>query len=75
MVAAITFDEGWAGTLEDGSAVTLCPTSLGQIGGVLPAGEHVLTLTYRDAWVRVGAATSAPLSSAGLWTIRLTPSG
>lgn len=59
LVAAITYDEGWDGTLEDGSAVPLCPTSLGQIGAALPAGEHVLSLTYRDPWVRVGAGISA----------------
>jgi hypothetical protein len=45
--------------LEDGSEVPLCPTSLGQIGALLPAGEHELRLRYRDPWVRVGLAISA----------------
>lgn len=59
LVAAITYDEGWKGSLEDGTAVALCPTSLGQLGVALPAGEHLLSLTYRDPWVRVGVAISA----------------
>jgi hypothetical protein len=59
LVAAITFDEGWQATLDDGTAAPTCPTALGQLGVALPAGEHVVTLRYRDPWVRVGAATTA----------------
>jgi hypothetical protein len=58
LVAAITFAEGWSATLEDGSAVPLCPTLLGQIGAALPAGEHRVRLAYRDRWVPIGAAIS-----------------
>lgn len=59
MVAAITFDESWGATLEDGTALPTCPTALGQLGVALPAGEHRVHLVYRDAWVRVGAAITA----------------
>ncbi|HVS04404.1 MAG TPA: hypothetical protein VMT16_16690 [Thermoanaerobaculia bacterium] len=59
LVAAVTFDRRWTATLEDGTAVPLCPTTLGQIGLVVPPGERVVTLLYRDPWVRIGAALSA----------------
>jgi len=59
LVAAITFDDGWQATLDDGTAAPTCPTALGQLGVALPAGEHAVTLRYRDPWVRVGAATTA----------------
>jgi uncharacterized membrane protein YfhO len=74
LVAAMTFDDGWRGTLEDGREVSLCPTALGQIGARLPSGEHTLLLRYRDPWVRVGAAISGiTLLLAALLALRLTP--
>ncbi len=59
LVAAITFDDGWQATLDDGTAAPTCPTALGQLGVALPGGEHRVTLRYRDPWVRVGGATTA----------------
>jgi hypothetical protein len=56
-VAAVTFDAGWRATV-DGEAVPLYPTALGQIGAVVPAGEHRLELAYRDRWLLPGAALS-----------------
>ncbi len=71
LVAAITFDEGWQATLEDGTAAPTCPTALGQLGIALPAGEHTLRLRYRDPWVRVGAAlTVVTLLAAALFLLR-----
>jgi len=58
LVAAITYDDGWSGTLENGAPVWLCPTTLGQIGAALPPGGHTLRLRYRDPWVRIGAAVT-----------------
>jgi hypothetical protein len=59
LVAAITFDDAWDATLEDGTVLPTCPTALGQLGVGLPAGEHAVRLVYRDPWVRVGAATTS----------------
>jgi hypothetical protein len=56
LVAALTYDEGWRASLEDGGAVPTCTTLLGQIGVPLPPGEHELVLRYRDPWVRVGGS-------------------
>ena len=71
LVAAITFDDGWLATLDDGTAAATCPTALGQLGVALPPGERTLTLRYRDPWVRVGAAASAiALLGAALFVLR-----
>jgi hypothetical protein len=71
LVAAITFDDGWQATLEDGTVAATCPTALGQLGVALPAGEHALRLRYRDPWVRVGAAaTVITLLAAALHLLR-----
>ena len=76
LVAAVTFDEGWSATLEDGTAVPLCPTLLGEIGAALPPGSHRLQLEYRDPWVGVGAALSlAALGLAGLVVLRQRRAG
>ena len=74
LVAAVTFDEGWTATLEDGATAVACPTLLGQIGLRLPAGEHEVELRYRDPWVRVGASVSAlSLLGCALAVRRLRP--
>ncbi len=57
VVAAVTFDAGWSGAA-GGGKLRLHPTAIGQIGCEVPAGEHTLVLTFRDPWVRVGAAVS-----------------
>ncbi|HZI64838.1 MAG TPA: hypothetical protein VFE44_08655, partial [Thermoanaerobaculia bacterium] len=57
VVAAVTFDAGWSG-VANGEELRLWPTAVGQIGCEVPAGEHMVVLTYRDPWVRVGAAVS-----------------
>lgn len=76
LVAAVTYDEGWTATLEDGATAAACPTLLGQIGLRLPAGEHEVELRYRDPWVRVGASVSAlVLLACALALRRLRPPG
>ncbi len=76
LVAALTFDEGWEARLEDGTPVPTCPTSLGQVGVALPAGEHTLRLAYHDPWVRLGAAgTGLTLLGAALVALRRRPAG
>jgi hypothetical protein len=65
LVAAVTYDEGWQATVAE-EPLPLCPTALGQIGVLLPPGEHVLELRYRDPWVRLGAAVSAASFLLGL---------
>jgi hypothetical protein len=58
LVAAVTFDPGWRGSV-GGRPVPLHPTALGQTGVVLPAGSGRLVLEYRDRWLPAGAALSA----------------
>jgi len=71
LVAAVTFDDGWRATLDDGAAAPTCPTALGQLGVALPPGERTVTLRYRDPWVRVGAAATAiTLLGAALFVLR-----
>jgi len=56
-VAAVTWDTHWTARVES-SELPLFPTSIGQIGCIVPAGEHRLRLRYRDPWVPVGMAVS-----------------
>jgi hypothetical protein len=58
LVAAMTYDRGWRAQV-GGGQVELFPTALGQIGAVLPAGDHRLELAYRDPLLRPAAALSA----------------
>jgi hypothetical protein len=53
LIVANTFDRGWRGVV-NGNSVPLYPTAIGQMGVEVPAGEHQLTLRYRDPWVMVG---------------------
>jgi len=57
LVWAVTYDAGWRARL-DGRPLRLYPTALGQMGAVLPAGEHRVHLAYRDSRVAWGAAVS-----------------
>ena len=57
LVAAVTFDPGWSGSV-DGVPVALFPTALGQIGTTLPPGAGTLVLRYRDPWVARGVAVT-----------------
>ena len=57
LVAAVTWDRGWSAAV-DGAPHPLYVTGIGQMGCVLPAGEHRLRLTYRDPRVFVGAAVT-----------------
>lgn len=71
-VAAVTYDEGWRASV-DGVRTAAYPTSLGQIGVELPAGEHHLALTYGDPLVAAGAALSllaAAAAAAALLVLR-----
>jgi hypothetical protein len=70
--AAITFDEGWRGTLDDAVPVSLYPTAVCQMSMVLPAGEHTLRLRYSDPRVTLGASitlAAAALCGAILWRL------
>jgi hypothetical protein len=70
--AAVTFDEGWKGTLDGASPVPLYPTAVCQMSTVLPAGEHTLRLRYSDPRIAIGAGLSlvaAALCAAVLWTL------
>jgi hypothetical protein len=79
LVAAVTFDDGWRATLDDGALAPTCPTALGQLGVALPPGERTVTLRYRDPWVRGGAAVTAiTLLGAALFVLRrprINPTG
>lgn len=68
LVAAVTWDPGWSAKV-DGGPHSLYVTGIGQMGCVLPAGEHRLHLTYREPGVSVGAAVS--LGSATLLVVLL----
>lgn len=57
LVAAVTWDRGWSARV-DGAPRPLFLTAIGQIGCVVPPGEHRLRLVYRDPWVSVGTAVS-----------------
>ncbi|HEV7509663.1 MAG TPA: hypothetical protein VGS07_32625 [Thermoanaerobaculia bacterium] len=74
LVAAITFDEGWRASLEDGSPLAVHPTAASQIGVELPAGEHRLRLEYREPLVGEGAAITLAALAAGIavfcWPLR-----
>ena len=52
-----TYDAGGRARL-DGEPLRLYPPALGQMGVVLPAGEHRVHLAYRDSRVASGAAVS-----------------
>ena len=73
LVAAVTYDEGWRATFEDGGVSPTCATLLGQIGVPLPAGEHEVTLRYRDPWVRVGGSVTLLTLLAGALAARRLP--
>lgn len=57
-VAATTFDRGWAAAV-DGRPVVTYPTAIGQLGVVVPAGEHRLDLAYHTPRLAAGAAVTA----------------
>jgi hypothetical protein len=66
LVAAMTFDEGWRASLEDGSPLAVHATAASQIGVELPAGEHRLRLEYREPLVGAGAAMTLASLAAGI---------
>lgn len=67
-VAAMTYHEDWTARV-DGARVTTYPTETGQIGILLPAGEHTLTLKFWEPAVTRGAVTTlfGLLLAAMLW--------
>lgn len=69
LVAAVTFDPGWSAQVE-GAGVPLHATALGQMGMLVPAGEHLLELRYRNPWVLVGGVVTG-LSATGLLALLL----
>lgn len=73
-VAAITFDRGWSANIEN-RPVPLHPTGLGQIGIILPAGEHLLALGYRDRSLPWGAALSLATLLGALAEVRRRSAG
>lgn len=58
LVVTRSWDAGWEARL-DGAAVPLRRCDLALMAVVVPAGEHALTLAYRPAAFRAGAAVSA----------------
>ena len=66
LVAAITFDEGWRASLENGSPLAVHPTAASQVGVELPAGEHRLLLEYREPRLGLGAAVTLAALAAGI---------
>jgi len=56
-VVAATFDRGWRAAV-DGAPRPVYPTAAGQLGVVLPPGEHRLELAYRERLLPLGAAIS-----------------
>ncbi len=83
LVAAMTFDEGWRASLEDGSPLSVQPTAASQLGVELPAGEHRLLLEYREPRLGLGAAVTLAALACGIvaffwpWRFgrRLAPGG
>jgi hypothetical protein len=72
-VAATTFDDGWRAAI-DGAPRAVYLTAAGQMGVELPAGEHRLTLAYRDRLLPWGAAISLlALAGVGLSLLRGAP--
>jgi hypothetical protein len=75
VVVASTFDPGWEGTLIGsdtrpvGEVIPLYPTAAGQLGFLLPAGEHRITLRYRQPGLRSGSLLSLGgfTLALGLW--------
>jgi len=57
LVVTRSWDAGWEARL-DGAAVPLLRCDLALMAVVVPAGEHTLTLAYRPAAFRAGAAVS-----------------
>ena len=56
-VAAMTYDRGWRASL-DGKPAATYPTAACQLGVVIPRGEHLLVLEYREPLLVPGAAVS-----------------
>jgi hypothetical protein len=71
-VAAMTYDRGWRAAV-DGKPRQAYPTAAGQLGVVLPAGEHRLVLQYREPLVWIGAAVSLLALGAGAILFRAGP--
>ncbi|HEX9940457.1 MAG TPA: hypothetical protein VGG03_00460 [Thermoanaerobaculia bacterium] len=72
-VAAMTFDPEWRAAI-DGEPLAAYPTAACQLGVELPAGEHRLTLEYRQPLLAAGAAVTLTALAAGalalLWPER-----
>ncbi len=58
LVAASTFDSRWRAHAGE-SALPIFETAAGYMALLVPAGEHEVTLRFRDPWVTVGAAVTA----------------
>ena len=56
-VMAATYDRGWRAVV-DGAPTEIYPTAASQMAMLLPGGDHVLRLEYRDPLVGWGAAIS-----------------
>jgi hypothetical protein len=66
LVAAITFDEGWQASLDNGSPLAVHPTAAAQLGVALPAGEHRLLLEYREPLLAAGVAVTLAALAGGI---------
>lgn len=58
LIVAITFHENWTAT-SNAKELALYETALGYMALRVPFGTHRVELTYRDPWLRIGAASSA----------------
>jgi len=58
LVVASTFDSRWQAHAGE-SALPIFETAAGYMALLVPAGEHAVTLRFRDPWVTVGAAVTA----------------
>ena len=56
-VAAMTYDRGWKAFV-DGRPLPTYPTAACQLGVAVPAGEHRLSLQYRQPFLGLGASLS-----------------
>jgi uncharacterized membrane protein YfhO len=65
----MTFDPGWRASV-GGETLIIHETAIGQMGIVVPPGEHLVEIRFRDPTVLIGAILSLGglLIVSVLWT-------
>ena len=71
LVMSVTGHKYWSATI-DGLPASLLPADIAYQAIVVPAGQHVIEMRYRNPLVLVGAIVSL-LTLAALWAIRQRP--